>query len=115
MDDLDFDYDYYYLLKIEQRKLEKMKEYFQKYSIINKKVNNIIIRDISICIKLIDIINEDNNNDNYIVNMKNAYRFDKYMADMYSKYETGQSYIRQHKALHLYSLIREYKMLTWWD
>lgn len=53
----DKDWDYCYLLLLEKKKLQRMYNYFSKSEIAYS--DEIVARDLRICIKLIDIIMED--------------------------------------------------------
>ena len=129
----DQEWDYAYMLDIEQHKMKNMLDYFTKINSIWTNTD-LTKRDLKICIKLIDIIAERDEsyqkylNDNYsewlpkiknikipvYVNTKNAKRF-------WKNYETwNDSYIfnmelRREKAWRLYNLIREHQMLRWWS
>lgn len=143
------DWDYYYLLKLEQLKLRRMRNYQKKHGCTMSTPFN--IRDMDICDRLISIILEedkvnkaytkkaiaDKENDKLTwikdvvyVNTRNEYRFfsstpiKKNIEDKNPyKGEHGQNYrdkalkmsLRRLKALHLYNLIREYRMFSWWD
>ena len=139
------DFDYFYLLKLEQLKLRRMCRYFEKHGRTMSTPFN--IRDIKICDKLISIIlEEDNAHTNQVVaeknidklswvtdvvyvNTKNEYRFfrctpikDNLNDENPYKGEVAQNFcdkslkmsLRQLKAMHLYNMIREYRMFHWW-
>lgn len=128
-------WDFGYLLKLEQYKIREMHDYIKK----NHHLSNweYVVREMQICIKLIDIILE---NDKYYqgwlhncygskpykhlpfpiyVNLKNCRRF----VPSLSKEEIENSSLKSHycqdlrrvKAMHLYNKIRAYKMWGWWD
>ena len=128
-----YNWDFYYLLQIEQRKLKEMASYFAKYQ---RHVGwEKSVWEMNVCIQLIDIILEK---DKYYkswlhnsfggcnwsaspfpihVNIKNVSRFMK----NYTLPENSELYnhiipeIRRIKALHLYNRIRSLKLMTWWD
>ena len=143
------DWDFWFLLKLEQLKLRRMCRYFEKHDRTMSTPFN--IRDIKICDKLISIILEEDNEykahtnqvvsekesnklswvtDVVYVNTRNEYRFfrrtpikdNREDKDPY-KGEVGQNFrdksmkmsLRQLKAMHLYNMIREYRMFHWWD
>ena len=143
------DWDYSFLLKIEQYKLRRMTKYFAKHGHTMSTPFN--IRDLKICDRLISIILEEDAaykehanqvvsekaadklswlTDTVYVNTKNEYRFfrktpikDNMEDKKPYKGECGQNFrdksmkmaLRQAKAMHLYNLIREYRMYHWWD
>lgn len=131
------DWDYLFLLKLEYYKLKQMYTYFSK-----NEVRNIICRDIKLCIKLLEIYFDLDNNINLekakTVNIRNSNRFleDYEVAWLneekpeYFNFKTmsGNEYnipidtvnlakeaLYKNKVWHLYNLIREYKTETWWD
>lgn len=150
----DRDWDYSYLLALEKKKLQRMHDCIKHNSCSEHK--DFVVRDIAICIRLIDIIMEedaifknwlkqsfsgelkytkvgenlyevDNNEGLSIadypvyVNVRNEKRFSGFIPIQYFKTmgdRTGAilsiTQLRQEKALHLYHLIREYKLLEWW-
>ena len=107
-----FDFDYYYLLILEQRKLKRMLKYFKKHNYVD---TTFIIRDILICINLLNIINS--NSYTKKVNLRNCKRFN--IPSNLINNELFKDYICEElavqKAFHLYNLIRQYRMQTWWD
>lgn len=90
-----------------------------------------VVRDMQICIKLIDIVlEEDAPYKSWLyqdyekpfskyINIKNANRFLKpvnYVADPDSRiYQHLLVEYRKVKALALYNKIRTYKIFSWWD
>lgn len=128
-----YPWDYAYLLEIEKRKLKEMSTYF-------KKTQRVVgweftIRDIEICIRLIDIILEK---DSYYkswldasyggpyepvkfpvhVNTRNFKRFCTTYNGFNEKSPIYWSLIadyRRIKAMHLYNRIRTLRMFSWWD
>ena len=151
----DQDWDYAYLIALEKKKLQRMHDYFKHDGHLEN--NDIVVRDISICIRLIDIFMQDDaayntwldksysgnlnwrklDDDTYelddsdckpladfpvYVNVRNERRFFRAtpIKDAQQKGERDRAIhsivsLRQQKALHLYHLIREYKLMTWWD
>lgn len=126
--------DYCFLLNIEQRKMREMCNHFSKTKRLIGWEN--VVRNLKICIKLIDIIMEQDSvyqswlsnsviNNQLInlkfpihVNIKNRHRFlvDDYLKDTNShSYDSLLAYYRSEKALYLYNLIRSYTMRSWYD
>ena len=151
----DQDWDYAFLIALEKKKLQRMHDYFKHDGHLEN--NDIVARDIAICIRLIDIFMEDDaayntwlhksysdelkwrklDDDMYelddsnftplpefpvYVNIRNEYRFFRNTPIKNAQQEGHRdnaiqltTRLRQEKALHLYHLIREYKLMTWWD
>ena len=151
----DHDWDYRYLLALEKKKLQRMHDYIRDQG--HFVGNELVVREMAICIRLIDIITEDDaffntwlhrsfsgkmrfrkRDDGYYelddtdrkplaelsvyVNTRNEHRFfrstpiqDAVNANDRDKAIHGMVSLRREKALHLYHLIREYKMWGWWD
>ena len=113
----DRDYDFEYMLDLEKFKLKRMSEYFSKSQIISDWER--VVKEINLCIKLIDIITEKDppgylyNGTKKLpyVNTRNYKRFLKYIYDN----DFYRDDLRQTKALYLYNLIRTYRMRSWWD
>lgn len=113
----DRDYDFEYMLNLEKFKLKRMSEYFSKSQIISDWER--VVKEINLCIKLIDIITEKDppgylyNGTKKLpyVNTRNYKRFLKYIYDN----DFYRDDLRQTKALYLYNLIRTYRMMSWWD
>ena len=145
------DFDYFYLLKLEQLKIRRMVKYFKKRGrLMNQPF---VIRDLTICDKLISIILEEDNSykaylnqvvkdnekdettwikDTVYVNIRNEHRFqykcgtpikDNVEDKEPYKGEHGRNFritslkmnLRELKAMHLYNMIRGYRMFHWWD
>ena len=128
-------WDFGYLLKLEQYKIREMCEYIKKYHTHLRWEDQ--VREMTICIKLIDIIlEEDTHFKSWLhncygciphknlpfpvyVNIKNCNRFipdldiDSVKKD--SLFNHYCSNLRKVKAMHLYNKIRAYKMWGWWD
>ena len=129
----DKDWDYAYLIALEKKKLQRMHDCIKQEGHLEN--NAIVVRDIAICIRLIDIFME--NDAVYktwlhqsfsgadfpvYVNVRNERRFfratpikDAQAEGNRDKVFSSIISLRQQKALHLYHLIREYNLLTWWD
>lgn len=113
-------WDYDYLIDIEKHQLKQMLKYFIKSDLVEN--NDIIVRDIKICLSLIDIIKNEAEDISY-VNIKNYKRFipslnndmlDPLIRDV-DTVKMASRWIAQEKAFHLYNKIRTYRMQTWWD
>ena len=151
----DYDWSYAYLIALEKKKLQRMRDCIKSEGHLAN--NAVVVRDISICIRLIDIFMEEDavfntwlhqsfsgemkfrklENGNYklddtnrkpiaeypvYVNVRNERRFfrstpirDAQLEGNRDKAILSIVSLRQQKALHLYHLIREYNMFTWWD
>ena len=113
----DRDWDWAYMLELEQFKLRRMLKYFTDSQWTDDKQ---MISEIALCIKLIDIVLErdpkcffKNEGKPPYVNIKNWKRFKAWIPDIIHNYYLDE--LRISKALHLYNLIRTYRMRTWWD
>ncbi|MCW4118936.1 hypothetical protein ONT17_09280 [Prevotella copri] len=150
----DKDWDYGFLLNLEKKKLQRMYAYFSTSEIAYG--DELVARDLRICIKLIDIIEENDAPYRYwlhesskdqkmltqkgddskyhiefeqlradtdfpkYVNVKNSKRFlrkelNEKDFNSFGSYVSEKASLRVLKALHLYNLIREYRMLDWWN
>ena len=151
----DHDWDYGYLIALEKKKLQRMHNYMKHEGHLEN--NDVVVRDIGICIRLIDIFMEEDavhntwlersfsgkqnfrklEDGNYAldetdrkpiadypvyINTRNERRFFRAapIKDALSEGKRDLAIysmvsLRQQKALHLYHLIRAYKLLTWWD
>lgn len=127
-------WDYGYLLKLEQYKIREMRDYIQKYHTHLRWENQ--VREMTICIKLIDIILEEDIyykswlHNCYVsiphkdlpfpvyINVRNYKRFiptlDIQKCNK-SLLPHLHSNIRKEKAMYLYNKIRAYRMQSWWD
>lgn len=132
-------WDWYYLLHLEQAKLKEMADYFEKkdrFVGVEK-----VVRDIRICLKLIDIICEKDAlykswlHQSYghpvkdfesleetkfpkYINIRNRHRFlhkDFLNGDYPNIFNSLLAEYRKVKALALYNKIRTYKLFSWWD
>lgn len=154
---VDPDFDYGFLLKLEQKKMQRMAKYFSKADISYTDATK--AKELLLCVCLLDIVLKEeelinqwvydvfmhmpnkllslSNNDGIYnadcmtpdfpkyVNLRNALRFvssisftnDTYESeeDQKRKIEFFKKEVREAKAWHLYNLIREYKMLGWWN
>ena len=152
----DHDWDYGYLIALEKKKLQRMRECIkQEHHLAN---NEFVVRDIGTCIRLIDIFMEEDavyktwldrsfsgtrfrfrklDYGNYelidddkkpladipvYVNIRNERRFFRSTPIKNAISENRRDWaihlkvsLRRQKALHLYHLIREYKLFEWWD
>jgi hypothetical protein len=126
-------WDYYYLLRLEQRKISEMARDFTKWR--HHVGWERTVWEMNLCVQLIDIILENDKyynswlNANYgvngkftefplYVNLKNYKRFFKQvdtLPDNNVLYEHFKIEVRKVKALHLYNRIRALKLMTWWD
>ena len=137
----DVDWDYGCLVALEKKKLQRMHDSFKYGGWFDHQV--FVVRDIAICIRLIDIFMKDDAIfKNWLhqsfsrwdlfdfqsivdfpkyVNVKNERRFFR-STPIQDALTNGERTIailtipelRQQKALHLYHLIREYKLFEWW-
>ena len=149
----DEDWGYSFLLALEKKKLQRMHDHIKRNSCLEHK--DFVVRDIAICIRLIDIIMEEDvvylnwlnslsgkfvytkigENLNEVdakwdrpiadypvyVNVRNERRFFRRTPIKDAQTEGDRErailsipHLRQEKALHLYHLIREYKLFEWW-
>lgn len=118
-------WDFSYLLILEYHKIKEMRDYHQKRQFFEGW--EYVVRDLSLCLKLIDIILErdkrgfsyDSNKMIAYVNTRNAKRFgsDWEMFNHPKKRisELLKESLRIKKALFLYNKIRAYNTLSWWD
>ena len=110
-------HDWEFMLDLEQFKLKRMSKYFSKSNLSYDCEKT--VKEINLCIKLIDIILEKDlpgflyNNTKKLpyINTRNYKRFLKYIYDN----DNYRDDLRQTKALYLYNLIRTYRMRSWWD
>ena len=109
-------FDYEYLLDIEKVALKYMAEYFKSSNIVVG--NEFIVRDISLCLKLLNIATGDlfyakeDINAPY-VNIRNKERFIKHTTKNLDS-PAIRSFIREMKAWNLYCKVRS-NMQAWWD
>jgi hypothetical protein len=152
----DYDWDYGYLIALEKKKLQRMHDCIKRENHLAN--NEFVVREIAICIRLIDIFMENDSvhntwleraysgtriqfrkldDGNYemvdddkdplpdipiYVNTRNEKRFFRSAPIKDALAEDRREYsihlkisLRQQKALHLYHMIREYKLFGWWD
>lgn len=117
----DKDFDFGFLLILEKRKLQNMLKYFSSDKVYVNTTT--IVRDIKLAIKCLEIYNDDDYlqfkvvNPYYTgyVNLGNSKRFIENIDNINEGNTIRKHIIREEKAWHLYNLIREYKMRTWWD
>ena len=132
-------WDWGYLLHLEQVKLKEMADYFERK---NRFVGvEKVVKDIRICIKLIDIICENDApykswlHQSYgghvkdfesleevkfpkYINIRNRHRFlskDFLNGNHPNIFNSLLAEYRRMKALALYNKIRTYKLFSWWD
>jgi hypothetical protein len=132
-------WDWYYLLNLERCKIKEMMNYINK---TRRFVGyQTVIRDMQICIKLIDIVLEEDIpykswlHQSYghpvkdfealeeakfpkYINIKNRHRFldkDFFNGDYPNIFNSLLAEYRKRKALALYNKIRTYKLFSWWD
>ena len=109
-------FDYEYLLDIEKVALKYMAKYFKSSNIVVG--NEFIVRDISLCLKLLNIATGDlfyakeDINAPY-VNIRNKERFIKHTTKNLDS-PAIRSFIREMKAWNLYCKVRS-NMQGWWD
>ena len=150
----DVDWDCSCLIALEKKKLQRMHDCIKSESCLEHK--DFVVRDIAICIRLIDIFMEEDPvflnwlhksfsgemkytkvGDNLYelegvdeqsildfpmyVNVRNERRFFRRTPIKDAQTEGNRikvihfiTRLRQEKALYLYHLIREYKLLDWW-
>ena len=107
----DYDFDYYYLLKLEKDKLEKMVISWNNANYIGCEKHQ---RQMKLCINLIDIVLDDIFEYDGYINTKNSKRFWRYSCDNEKLQRSFELKIRELKALSLYNKIRNDNMLQWW-
>lgn len=115
----DRDWDWAYMLELEQFKLKRMSKYFAESQSVQGWEQ--MVSEINLCIKLIDIIMERDPKGYFFnltrklpyVNSRNWKRFVSQHPEPINDYYLDD--LRQAKALHLYNLIRTYRMRSWWD
>lgn len=115
----DNDWDWVYLMTLEKEKLINMANYFSKSRLVVGWEND--VKWINYCIKLINIIIEDDfpvrNNEDKYVNLRNVKRF--YNCHKLTSNDMEDSYIKNMiytlKAENLYYEIRKNYTRKWWD
>ena len=115
----DRDWDWAYMVELEQFKLKRMSKYFAESQLVRGWEQ--MVSEINLCIKLIDVVMERDqkgylyNNTKKLpyINSKNWKRFISWHPESINDYYLDD--LRQAKALHLYNLIRTYRMRSWWD
>ena len=117
-------YDYGYLMSLEKQALVRMYHYFRVSKIAVG--NDIVARDIMICLKLLDIIDGTDSAyhchtgdhvgfvDKYI-NTRNWQRFYPSKCNLDFSKPIMKDDLREEKAWNLYNKMRYYKMKEWWD
>ena len=114
---LSYPFDFAYLYYAEKSKLQEMLAYFSKAKYLGQETYASYCRDISICIKLIDIFLEEEPNPGVYVNKRNRKRFiNDFTDEEFEKFfEKFPGILRANKARYLYHKIRLYKTEHWWD
>lgn len=117
-------YDWEYLLKLEQAKLREMKAYFETKFVRETFDHENDIKWIDICIKLIDVILEEDieSSDNVpYVNIRNMQRFYR-LRDKSITWDKVEKHVKRWpndlrvlKAENLYYEIRKEYTRGWWD
>ena len=116
-------FDYEYLLDIERVALKYMAEYFKSSNIVVG--NEFIVRDISLCLKLLNIAldgyfhsdnlpYENGGINTPYVNTRNRNRFLKHGAKLEPTAINTKALVREVKAWNLYCKVRS-NMQRWWD
>ena len=132
------DWDYAYLLELEQYKFKRMAKYFAKSQLTVGWEDQ--VKTCNLLVSLLDIILEKDAPYNHWlhesygkinpetgkhdikkfsrhINVKNAKRFipNQEEEDSPIKESSQKSYLRQNKAWYLYNKLRYYKMMKLWD
>ena len=112
-----YPFDFAYLYYLEKAKLQEMLVHFSRAKYLFPENYASYCRDISICIRLIDIFLEEEANPDVYINKRNWKRFMGYFGeDEFNVFfEKFPGILRAHKARHLYHKIRLYKTEYWWD
>ena len=111
-----FDFDFFYLLKIERYKIKQMSKFFKTKAIVSSADRT--AQELDLCYNLLTIVMYEKPG---IVNTRNASRFlNGYSIDMLSDPDfTLKDYmateLRVRKAWHLYCKIRLERTFYWWD
>lgn len=118
-------WDFSYLLKLEYHKIKEMRDFIAKHG--SHESHPLVVREMSICLNLIDIVLErdahrydvDTGKNRTYINTRNAHRFgNTWEKSMFTKPDCGplmKDCLRISKAIHLYNKIRTYKIFAWWD
>lgn len=118
-------WDFTYLLLLEYAKIKEMRDFIKKHG--SHEDHTQVVRDMSICLKLIDIILErdslrydvDTGKNRTYINTRNGLRFgntwESYVFNNNPSGELLKDCLRISKAIHLYNKIRTYRILSWWD
>lgn len=131
------DWDFAYLLELEQYKFKRMAKYFAKSQLVVGWEDQ--VKTCNLLISLLDIILEKDAPYNHWlhksygkinpetgkhdikkfsrhINVKNVKRFiPKYKEEDSTIKESSKIYLRQRKAWYLYNKLRYYKMMELWD
>lgn len=113
----DFDWDWAFMLRLEKHKLTRMLKYFSTSGMTVSSKD--VAKDISLAIKLIEIIQEEDTDYEDLkklrINLKNYKRFVPYSLSQLDRSLSFRIALRVEKAWNLYNLLRKEKMRTWWD
>ena len=120
----DYDWDWYYVLPLLRKKLERMANYFDKSRLVEGWEDD--VKNIRLCMKLIDIVtgkheyyNVWTDTYNGYINIRNTERFGirKELVDSSNSKTSGlfRNELRVEKAWHLLWRLIELKMRNWWD
>ena len=137
----DREWDYSFMLEIEQKKLKNMIMWYEQNDYGHSVLGHRIVREMKLAVSLLDIILEKENFwsidypedyefvvdhtykplpetsfviDKYI-NTKNYKRFFSWLNDNAMKSPSWKIDLRIRKAWYLYHKLREQYMMSWWD
>ena len=137
----DREWDYSFMLEIEQKKLKNMIKWYEQNDYGNSTSGPITVKQMELAVRLLDIILEKENFwsidypedyafvvdhtynplpktsfviDKYI-NTKNYKRFFSWLNDNAMKSPSWKIDLRIRKAWYLYNKLREQYMMNWWD
>lgn len=137
----DYDWDYGFMLEIEQKKLMNMIDWYEKNNYGHRASSSRIVRQMKLAVSLLDIILEKDNwwyidypkDYKFVVdhkfqplpissfviekyvNTKNYKRFFPWLNDDTMKWPSWIIELRRQKAWILYNKLREAYMVHWWD
>ena len=112
----DFDFDFFYLLKLERYKIKQMSKFFKTRAIVASADRT--AQELDLCYNLLTIVMYEKPG---IVNTRNASRFlNEYSVEMLKNPDNkikGYMYtdLRVKKAWNLYCKIRLERTFYWWD
>ena len=137
----DREWDYSFMLEIEQKKLKNMIMWYEQNDYGHSVLGHRIVREMKLAVSLLDIILEKENfwsidypegyefvvNHTYkplpetsfvidkYINTKNYKRFFSWLNDNAMKSPSWKIDLRIRKAWYLYHKLREQYMMSWWD